>query len=39
MGGSKEEKERVRKGADNMGVTMSAFARIALKDFMKKEGL
>ena len=36
---SKEEKERVRKGADNMGVPMSVFARIALNDYLKKEGL
>lgn len=36
---SREEKESVKKAADNMGVTMSAFARIVLKDFMKKEGL
>lgn len=33
---SKEEKESVKKAADDMGVTMSAFARIVLKDFMKK---
>ena len=33
---SKEEKEAVKKAADDMGVTMSAFARIVLKDFMKK---
>ena len=33
---SREEKEAVKKAADDMGVTMSAFARIVLKDFMKK---
>ena len=33
---SKEEKNMVRKAADDMGVTMSAFARLVLKDFMKK---
>ena len=32
----KEDKEAIRKAADDMGVTMSAFARIVLKDFMKK---
>lgn len=33
---SKDEKEIVRKAADDMGVPMSAFVRIVLKDFMKK---
>lgn len=33
---SKEDKEAIKKAADDMGVTMSAFARIVLKDFMKK---
>ena len=33
---SKEEKETIRKAADDMGVPMSAFARIVLKDFLKK---
>ena len=33
---SKQEKESVKKSADDMGVSMSAFARIVLKDFMKK---
>ena len=32
---SKQEKESVKKSADDMGVSMSAFARIVLKDFMK----
>ena len=32
------EKERVQRAADEMGVSMSAFARIVLKDFLKKEG-
>lgn len=35
---NKEEKEKIKKGADKMGVTMSAFARIVLNDFLKKEG-
>ncbi len=33
---SKDEKERVQKAADETGVSMAAFARMALKDFMKK---
>ena len=33
---NKEEKEAVKKAADNMGISMSAFARLILKDFMKK---
>ncbi len=33
---SKQEKESVQKAADDMGVSMSAFARMVLKDFMKK---
>ncbi len=33
---SEKEKKEVQKAADDMGVTMSAFARIVLKDFMKK---
>lgn len=33
---SKNEKESVQKAADDMGVSMSAFARMVLKDFMKK---
>ena len=32
---NKEEKERVRSRANEMGVSMSAFARIVLNDFMK----
>ena len=34
---SREEKLAVQKAADDMGVSMSAFARMALKDFIKKE--
>ena len=33
---NKEEKQAVQDAADDMGVSMSAFARIVLKDFMKK---
>ena len=33
---SREEKEMVQKAADDIGISMSAFARMALKDFMKK---
>ena len=33
---NKKEKESVKKIADDMGVSMSAFARMVLKDFMKK---
>lgn len=35
---SKEEKEQIRKSADNMGVSMSAFARMVLKNFIKNGG-
>lgn len=33
---SRDEKEAVKRAADDMGVTMSAFARIVFKDFIKK---
>lgn len=33
---TKDEKESVQKAANDMGVSMSAFARIVFKDFMKK---
>lgn len=33
---SKEEKMMVQKAADDMGIPMSAFARMVIKDFMKK---
>ena len=33
---SREEKMMVQKAADDMGVPMSAFVRIVIKDFMKK---
>lgn len=33
---NKEEKEAVQKASDDMGITMSAFARMVLRDFMKK---
>jgi antitoxin component of RelBE/YafQ-DinJ toxin-antitoxin module len=33
----KEEKEEIQKAADKMGLSMSAFARMAFKDFMRKE--
>ena len=36
---SADEKKRVKKAADEMGVSMSAFARIVLKDFMKRDGI
>ena len=32
---SKEEKQDVQKAADDMGVSMSAFVRLVLKDFIK----
>ena len=34
---NREEKEQVKRAAENMGVPMSAFVRIVLKDFIKKE--
>lgn len=34
---NKEEKERVREAAENMGVPMSTFARMVIKDFLKKD--
>ena len=33
---TKDEKQAVQEAADEMGVSMSAFARLVLKDFMKK---
>ena len=33
---SREEKNAVQNKADEMGVSMSTFARIVLKDFLKK---
>ncbi len=33
---NKAEKQCIRKAADDMGISMSAFARLVLKDFMKK---
>lgn len=33
---TKEEKESVQNEAGKMGVSMSTFVRIVLKDFMKK---
>lgn len=33
---SKEEKQSVQRAADDMGISMSAIARIAIKDFLKK---
>lgn len=33
---SRDEKEAVKRAADEMGVSMSSFARIVFKDFMKK---
>lgn len=32
---TKDEKQNIKKAAEEMGVTMSAFARIVLNDFMK----
>lgn len=34
---TKEEKDSVRNASHKMGVSMSSFARIALKDFAKSE--
>jgi hypothetical protein len=34
---NKQEKERVQKKANEMGISMSAFGRIVLNDFFKKE--
>lgn len=34
-----EEKAKLKKAADKWGVPMSAFVRIALKNFMAKEDL
>lgn len=34
---NKEEKEQIEKAAKDMGVPMSAFARIVFKDFLKKQ--
>ena len=33
---NKEEKQAVQDAANNMGISMSAFVRMVLKDFMKK---
>ncbi len=33
---TKDEKEAVQKAADDIGVPMSAFARMVLKEFIKK---
>lgn len=35
---NEDEKKAIKRAADEMGVTMSAFARIAMKEFIKKEG-
>lgn len=34
---NKQEKERVQKKADEMGISMSALGRIVLNDFFKKQ--
>ena len=34
---SKEEKNKVQEKANEMGVTMSSFIRIVLKEFIKKD--
>lgn len=34
---SKEEKKKVQEKANEMGVTMSTFIRIVLKEFLKEE--
>jgi L-rhamnose isomerase len=34
---SKQEKERVQKKANEMGISMSALGRVVLSDFFKKE--
>lgn len=33
---NEEEKQEIQATADNMGISMSAFARMIIKDFMKK---
>lgn len=33
---NKEEKDTIQKAADDMGLSMSAFARMVFRDFMKK---
>lgn len=33
---TKEEKENINRHAEDMGISMSTFARLVLKDFMKK---
>lgn len=35
---SKEEKEQIRKAADDMGFSMSTFVRMVLKNFIKNGG-
>lgn len=35
---NEDEKKSIKRAADEMGVTMSAFARIAMKAFIQKEG-
>jgi hypothetical protein len=32
---NKEEKQKIREAAENMGVPMSTFARMVIKDFLK----
>lgn len=34
---NKEEKDQIEKAAKDMGVSMSTFARIVFKDFLKKQ--
>lgn len=34
-----DEKHQVKLAAEKMGVPMSTFARLVLKDYIKKEGL
>jgi antitoxin component of RelBE/YafQ-DinJ toxin-antitoxin module len=34
---NKEEKDTIQRKADEMGLSMSAFARMVFKDFMRKE--
>lgn len=36
---SQEEKDLIENAAAKMGITMSALARIALKDYIKQHGL
>ena len=36
---SADEKDKIKRAANNMGVSMSTFARIALNEFVKRGAL